>query len=76
MQRRVRQRFHDLQLLEKSVPWCIVNAAQPIEQVEGDIWNIVKETMDNIVDQGKPLRTMWHDGSYDLTQMKLENKEN
>jgi hypothetical protein len=65
MQIRVRERFGALQKMDEGrVPWKFVNAAQTVEQVESDIWDIVRETMDTCVD--KPVRKMWSEGNYEL----------
>lgn len=78
MQRRVRQRFAELQAADEGrVPWKIVSAAQSVEDVHADIWSIVVDTLEAIQQQGKPLGKMWQDEVFDDTSFALEaDKEN
>lgn len=65
MQIRVRERFGALQAMDEGrVPWKVVNAGQTAEQVEADIWEIVRAAVETCGDQ--PLKTMWQEGFYDL----------
>jgi hypothetical protein len=65
MQTRVRQRFSQLQAHDErdgNVPWYIVNAAQSIEEVQGDINKIVEETIGHVTtttEGEKPLGLLW-----------------
>ena len=71
MQLRVRQRFEQLQQLDKvqgnnRVPWHIVSAAQSIEQVQAEINKIVDKTLAQ-VQSGKQLGKLWEEGAYQAT---------
>jgi thymidylate kinase len=60
MQIRVRERFGTLQQTDEqqgTVPWKIVDAAQTMEQVEKDIWNVVSEQVEQVKD--KPVSKLW-----------------
>jgi hypothetical protein len=69
MQTRVRQRFSQLQAHDErdgNVPWYIVNAAQSIDEVQGDINKIVEETIRHVTTTTtsttkgeKPLGLLW-----------------
>ena len=60
MQVRVRERFSVLQKMDEGrVPWTIVNAAQTVEQVESDVWEVVRATIESCGDQ--PVKTMWQE---------------
>lgn len=71
MQIRVRHRFAELQKMDEEAgkSWNVVNAAQSMDQVETDIWNVVQETIIDtviIAKQNKPLQKMWEEGTIDL----------
>jgi argonaute-like protein implicated in RNA metabolism and viral defense len=68
MQIRVKQRFHELQEMDKRIPWHIVNAAQTMEKVQEDILRIVKETVKDVRNNDKPLEKLWTDGVYALSK--------
>lgn len=58
MQRRVRERFAELQRLDAGVVfWKTIDAAQSVEQVEDDIWKVVDETIRSVSDQ--QIKTLW-----------------
>lgn len=62
MQKQVRKQFDTLQKedeAEGKVPWYIVNAAQTIEEVQGDINKIVESTISNVQDKKKPIGKLW-----------------
>lgn len=68
LQRRVRQRFAELQAMdekEQTVPWHVINAAQTIEQVQSEINVIVHDTIQRVA-QGAPLKKMFQEGEYIL----------
>jgi dTMP kinase len=68
MQIRVRQRFDELQAMDRnSVPWTVINAAQSINDVQADIWTTVQATLAEVA-KGKELKKMWDSGSYDLSE--------
>ena len=67
-QKRVRQQFSELQEEDESqkrIPWFIVDASQSIEDVQGNINEIVAKTL-KLVNEGSCLKRMWEDGDYDL----------
>ena len=65
MQIRVREKFGQLQKLDgERIPWKMINAAQPMDAVESDIWGIVSETVESC--NSKPLKKMWQEGEYVL----------
>ena len=69
MQLRVRQRFDQLEQLDRSegrVPWHVISAAQSIEEVQAEIWKIVEKTLDQ-VQNGKSLGKLWEEGDYQMT---------
>ena len=68
MQIRVRQRFHELQEMDKRIPWHVVNAAQSVEKVQEDILRIVTDTVKDVHNNDKPLEKLWTDGEYALTE--------
>jgi len=77
MQQRVREKFGELQKLDEArglVPWRVVNAAQTVEQVESNIWEIVSETVERCKD--KPVKKMWQEGDYDMSKHPEQEKEN
>lgn len=63
MQQRVRERFQELSQLDDGVPWKFVNAAQTMDQVEADIWNIAQETMEQVQPE---IRQLWQSGVYEF----------
>lgn len=66
LQMRVRERFDQLEKLDKAdgrVPWHVVSAAQSIEEVKAEIWGIVEKTIQQ-VNNGKQLGKMWEGGEY------------
>lgn len=68
LQKRVRQRFSELQEEDenqKRIPWYIVNAGQTIEDVQRDINEVVQNTLET-VNGGSNLKKMWEDGDYIL----------
>lgn len=74
MQIRVRERFGALQKMDEGrVPWKFVNAAQTVEQVENEIWEIVHNVVDTCGD--KPVQTMWQEGTYDLLKTGSDEPE-
>lgn len=76
MQSRVRQRFGALQAMDDAdgrVPWKIINAAQTIEQVEADIWEIVRDTVKTC--PAEPVQKMWEKGNYNLERKSDEGKK-
>lgn len=62
MQQRVRERFQELSQLNDGVPWKFVNAAQTMDQVEADIWDIAKETIEQVAPE---VRQLWQSGVYE-----------
>lgn len=58
-QTRVRQRFADLQALDTETPWHVVNAAQTMDQVEADIWEIVQQVLQTVADEQRPIGKLW-----------------
>jgi thymidylate kinase len=62
MQLRVRQRFRELQALDEGrIPWKIVNAAQSMDQVEEEIFQIVQDVLETVRKEGtegKPLQKL------------------
>ena len=63
MQRRVREKFEQLQKLDGGrIPWKMIDATQPVDAVETDIWEIVKDIGESCKD--KPLQKMWQEGEY------------
>jgi len=79
MQLRVREQFRALEKIDNGrIPWKVIDAAQSVEEVEADIWNVVCEVMENISNQEKPVGKMWQDGFYDLTSIEpsTDDKEN
>jgi hypothetical protein len=76
MQLRVRDRFAQLQAIDEKhglVPWYIIDASQPILEVENNIWTIVDE-IGKRVSQGKVVNKMWQEGTYLL--FDEDQKEN
>lgn len=68
LQIRVRQRFSQLQAMDKQynrVPWYIVDASKTVEQVQMDINGIASATMARVAN-GAPLYKMFEDGEYVL----------
>eukprot|EP00526_Cylindrotheca_closterium_P023180 CAMPEP_0113646230 /NCGR_PEP_ID=MMETSP0017_2-20120614/24410_1 /TAXON_ID=2856 /ORGANISM="Cylindrotheca closterium" /LENGTH=171 /DNA_ID=CAMNT_0000558093 /DNA_START=90 /DNA_END=602 /DNA_ORIENTATION=+ /assembly_acc=CAM_ASM_000147 len=58
MQKQVRKQFDKLQKQDEAdgrVPWYIVNAAQTVEEVQGDINKIVESTISSVQDKQKPM---------------------
>ena len=68
LQIRVRQQFEKLERLDKvngRVPWYVVSAAQSIDAVQRDIWNIVLKTLARVKNgTGMTLGRLWDDGDY------------
>ena len=61
-QTRVRARFAELQRLDskEATPWHVVNAAQTMDEVEGDVWKIVHSVLEAAVDkEQRPLGKLW-----------------
>ena len=58
--------------ISKKVDWHVVDASQTIEEVQANINQIVKETIQK-VEEGKPLYKMFSDGVYVLP--KQGNKD-
>lgn len=63
VQQRVRERFHELSVLDDGVPWKFVNAAQTMDQVENEIWNIAQEISATVAPEA---RKLWQTGPYEL----------
>jgi len=77
MQRRVRQRFAELQAADEGrVPWNVVSATQSVEDVHADIWSIVLKTLETVQQQGKPLGKMWQDEVFEAHFALEADKEN
>jgi hypothetical protein len=73
MQTRVRQRFSQLQSQddrEGKVPWYVINAAATIDEVQGDINEVVQKTIDKVQKENQPLHVLWQ------TEDKSDDKEN
>jgi hypothetical protein len=68
LQLRVRQQFEKLQKLDRAegrVPWHIVSAAQSVDAVRNDIWNIVQKTLAQVQSStGKAVGKLWEEGEY------------
>jgi len=81
LQLRVRQRFDELEKLDKAegrVSWHVVSAAQSIEQVQADINSIVEKILEQVYN-GKALGKLWEEGDYQMTTVNSKNdteKEN
>ena len=68
LQKRVRQRFAELQEddeIQNRTSWHIVDASQSIEEVQKNINEIVENTI-NKVNGGAELKKMWEDGEFVL----------
>jgi thymidylate kinase len=63
MQLRVRDQFARLRDMDKTVQWSVIDAAQPQEAVQSDIWEKAKEAIDQCSDQ--PIKAMWQQGIYE-----------
>lgn len=66
MQIRVREKFallRDMDVHQGTVPWIMIDAAQPQENVQSDIWEAVQQTIQECADQ--PIKAMWQQGIYD-----------
>lgn len=77
LQLKVRNRFGELQdqdAKDQTVPWHVVNAAQSIDEVQGDINKIVEETLAQ-VSNGKPLHKMFQQGEYLLPVPTQKDKK-
>ncbi len=77
LQLKVRKRFRELQdqdAKDQTVPWHVVNAAQSIDEVQGDINKIVEETLAQ-VSNGMPLHTMFQQGEYLLPVPTQKDKK-
>lgn len=58
MQIRVREQFHTLQQMDNGIiPWNIIDATKLIDDVENDIWDIVKNTIENVKNQS--IHKLW-----------------
>jgi len=73
MQMRVKQIFKDLQMIDEQdasfvgTPWYIINAAQSVEDVQSEINVVVEKTLTE-VSNGAPLRSMWSNEQFVLSQ--------
>jgi|TARA_B100000780_G_scaffold274079_1_gene238584 dTMP kinase len=59
-QRTVRKRFQELMETENSkVPWCVIDAARTIEEVEQDVHRHAEETIARVDEGALPVGTLW-----------------
>mmetsp|Transcript_4749 Transcript_4749/g.6168 ORF Transcript_4749/g.6168 Transcript_4749/m.6168 type:complete len:293 (+) Transcript_4749:95-973(+) len=80
MQLRVRERFAELQKMDQSFgvdapSWHIIDAAQTIEQVQSEIWQVVDNTLASINEKDKPLQKLWETGVYESSTFITTTKD-
>jgi hypothetical protein len=68
LQLRVRKQFEKLEKLDRAegrVPWHIVSAAQSVDDVRNDIWNIVQKTLAQVQSgTDTAVGKLWEEGEY------------
>jgi hypothetical protein len=76
VQAAVRAKFEELQKIEGSEKWKVVDAGQSVDQVQEEVWGIVQEAIEK-VNKKPALGKLWQAGTIDISDLRtVDDKEN